>query len=181
MGIMISPEKLRRFPFFSSMDDETIKELAMVCEVVRVKKGEWLFHAGESASALYLILKGKVEVRAQLGSKSTNLIGVSTLSEGDIFGWSSLVQPYVYQMGVVSLSRTELGKFDGVQLSAFMTHYPAAGYKIMSRITETIGRRLTDLRVRFVSLVEGDRWQHLSLKESQYVADGGRSKPLEPD
>lgn len=177
MGIMISPETLRRYPFFASLDDEVIKEFAMAGEVIELPGDTWIFHSGDKADEFYLILEGRVEIRTALNTEGTCQIGVSTLKPGEMFGWSALVEPYVYQMGAATLSECKCAVFDGVVLCELMTHRPNVGYILISRITSIIGSRLMDLRVRFVSLIEGGRWQRISVQPSVYVEDGGCAKP----
>lgn len=179
MGKMISPETLRRYPFFASLETDVIKEFAMAGEIVEFVRDAWVFHCGEKAEAFYLILEGSIEIRTALGSEGTRQIGVSTLKRGEMFGWSALVDPYVYQMGAATLSKCKLARFNGVALCELMTHRPDVGYILITRVTNIIGNRLMDLRVRFVSLIEGERWQRLAVRPSVIVEDGGHAKPPE--
>jgi CRP-like cAMP-binding protein len=178
MGMMISPEVLRRYPLFSGLDDEMIKKLAMAGEKVSIKKGDWLFREGEVAKHLYIILKGKVEIKVSLGKEDMYQVGVTRLVDGDLFGWSSLVEPYKYQLGAVATTTCELAKFDGIRLCELFTHNPAVGYIMMSRITQVIGARLVHLRIRFVSLIEGGRWEQLANQKLMYASVGGRLRPI---
>jgi CRP-like cAMP-binding protein len=175
MGFMVSPETLRQFPLFASLQSEILAEFAMSGELVSLASNTTLFHAGEKATALYIILEGCVEIRTAVGLEGTCQIGVSTLRKGDLLGWSALVEPYIYQMSAVATAASKLIKFDGVCICEILTHNPEVGYVIMSRITETIGSRLNDLRVRFISLIEGGRWQHFSVRKSLYIDEGGRA------
>jgi len=177
MGIMVSPERLRRYPFFGGLEYPVLKELAMASEVVSVARGGWIFHPGDCADALYLLLRGKVEIRAPLGPEAATQIGLSTLREGDILGWSCLLEPFVYQMGAVALTRADLVRLKGAALRELMACRPEVGYLLMSRVAEIVAARLTQLRVQFVSLIEGGRWQRLDVRPSVLVTDGGRSRP----
>jgi CRP-like cAMP-binding protein len=179
MGIMVSPEVLRRYPFFAGVEHPILKQLAMAGEVLTLRRGEWLFQPGDSAQYLYLVRKGRVEIRAPLGPEAVNHIGVTTLRQGDILGWSCLVEPFVYQMGAGAATKAELVQLNGVALRQLMTEHPEVGYLLMSRVAGVIGSRLTDLRVQFVSLIEGGRWQRLEVRPSVLSLEGGRAKPLD--
>jgi CRP-like cAMP-binding protein len=171
MSIMVSPETLRRYPLFASLDHCMIKAVAMVGEVIEVKQGTWLFYEGSRADALYMVLHGAVVLKIALDWEKSCHADLCTLVEGDILGWSALVEPYIYQMGAVAGQDSTLVKWDGVGLCELMTHSPAAGYILMCRITQIIGSRLTEFCTRFASLVEGDRWQGVASPESPRLSN----------
>jgi CRP-like cAMP-binding protein len=159
MPLMISPEKLRGLPIFAGLDMETIRSLAMVGEDVTFDKDYWIFHEGENADAFYIILDGSVELKMAIDSRRLRFAEVATLVAGDVLGWSALVDPYIYTMGAVTLTKTKLVKLNGVGVSEILTHAPAVGYTVMTRLAKIIGTRLDSLCTRMVSLVEGDQWQ----------------------
>ena len=49
---MISPEVLRRYPFFGFLKDDQFKKVAMLAEEVSWKAGTKIFKAGEKTDAL---------------------------------------------------------------------------------------------------------------------------------
>lgn len=162
MGIMLSPEDLRHFSLFAGLDHAMLKSLAMASEEIQVSKGEWLFHEGDVADALYLIFTGEIELKIALGAEDRRLLCVATLVEGEVFGWSALVEPYTYKLGAIASKDSRLGKMNGVQVCELMVHHPASGCKLISRLLQTVGGRLNELRVRFVSLVEGGPYQNMN-------------------
>jgi CRP/FNR family cyclic AMP-dependent transcriptional regulator len=180
MGMMVSPEILRRLALFASLDDEMIKCIAMAGEVKIVNNDEWLFREGETAKHLYIILSGRVEIKVSLGPLDIHQIGVCSLREGDLFGWSALVDPYQYQLGAVTSTQCRLVQFDGIRLCELFTHHPSVGYIMMSRITKIIGSRLINLRIQFVSLIEGGRWERLANQKLMVMSVGGRLSPIDP-
>ena len=164
MGIMVSPETLRRMPLFAGLDHPLIKAFAMASEEIEIQKGEWLFHASERAAYLYIILDGVMEIKIPVKLRDVNIPGLTRATNGELLGWSALIDPYIYKMGAIAVKDTRLVKLDGVRMSELMTHNPAAGYKLMNRVLQVVGTRLVDLSVQFVSLVEGDRYQTLGGK-----------------
>lgn len=177
MGLMVSPEILRQYPLFASIDDPLLKKVAMTGDVISAEKRTWLFREGEEANFLYLVLKGEVMIRVSIGTEILRQVGVLKLGRGEILGWSALVDPYIYQLGAECIENCELAKFDSVKLSELMTHHPHLGYLLMSRVTQVIGERLINLRIRLVSLVEGGRWEKVFGKEPYYIFEGGRLSP----
>ena len=150
---MISPEVLRRFSLFAGLDAEVFKSLAMTGEEITVSAGEWLFREGAAADALYLIMDGAVDLKIDLNEAGTEQADLSSLVSGEVTGWSALVEPYVYTLGAVAMSDTCVARLDGAQLRALMEEQPEVGYTLMHRVAQVIATRLTNLRVRFVSLI----------------------------
>ena len=57
---MISPEILRRYPFFGALSDAQIKAIAMIAEEEQYAKGAVICEEGQPAKAFYLLLEGGV-------------------------------------------------------------------------------------------------------------------------
>ncbi len=148
---MISPETLRRYSFFAALDPATLKEIAMLSSEVAFQAGEWLFHQGDPAEAFYLILEGAVDLQLNLDEAGTRRVDMCRLVEGDVVGWSALVEPHVYTLGAVASSATRLAKLDGAAMRDLMNREPAVGYQIMQRLSRVLAQRLTNMRVRFAS------------------------------
>jgi CRP-like cAMP-binding protein len=177
MGRIISTQELNRLPFFAGLSHAEIKTLSLETEVVKLTTGEWLFHEGERAEFFYILLEGRIEIRISISPELIEQAGVSSLEKGDILGWSALMEPHIYTLGAVALRDCRLARFNGVNFCEMLTHHPAIGYKLMNRITQVIGRRLQNLRIRLASLIEGDQWQTMASRKSAIASVGGRSKP----
>jgi CRP/FNR family cyclic AMP-dependent transcriptional regulator len=150
---MISPEVLRRFTLFAGLDAEVFKTLAMTGEEVTVSAGDWLFQEGAAADALYLIMEGTIDLKINVNEAGTEQADLSSLVSGDVTGWSALVEPYIYTLGAVATSNARVARLDGEELRALMEEQPEVGYLLMHRVAQAIATRLTNLRVRFVSLI----------------------------
>lgn len=161
MGIMLSVETLRRYPFFAELDHTSLTTLAMAGEVVAAEKGGWLFQEDDTAQALYIGLQGTVEIRVGLDAMRSRHAVVCSLGKGDIFGWSSLIEPYIYRSGAYASTDARLAKVDGLLFRELMDDHPDVGYRIMRRIAGIVASRLDNLSVCMASLVEGGPVQEL--------------------
>lgn len=158
---MVSPELLRRFTLFAGLPPAIFKDIAMLGDEISVKAGEWLFAQNDSADALYLILKGKVELKIATDEEKPNIIAekklsdyvdLTTLIEGEVIGWSALLDPYVYTLGATAETDVQLIKLDCEKLLELMKDNPQTGYIFMTRVAKALAERLTNMRVRFVSI-----------------------------
>ena len=150
---MISPETLRRYALFAGLEPGVFKTLAMMGDEVSLAAGTWIFQEGSEADALYLVDSGSVELKLKLDEAGEHQIDLATLVAGDVLGWSALVEPYVYTLGAVASGDARLIRLDGAQLRGFMIDDCISGTVLMQRLAQALGKRLTNLRVQFASLV----------------------------
>lgn len=97
---MISPELLRRFPFFNFMDDAQLKAVAMIAEELTYKKDEVVVEAGKPADRFFFLIDGSVTHNAVVTSEHDPYYRkeyfVSDINPGEIFGISALIEPYIF-------------------------------------------------------------------------------------
>jgi CRP/FNR family cyclic AMP-dependent transcriptional regulator len=150
---MISLQTLYRFPLFAGLDEETLKAIAIPSEMVEASRGEWLFHEGDPADSLYIVLEGSIDLKMALNG-DPHYGDLERLNFGEVVGWSALVEPFVYTLGAVAVDDgTRLARLDAGHLRALMERDPEVGYRLMRRMAGIIRRRLAAMHTRFVSLM----------------------------
>ena len=105
---MVSPELLRRYPFFAGLTHDHIVTMANAAAEQAVEAGNAFFRADEAMCCLYLTIEGAVGVVMELpdhtveqslsgqltGALHTRDVVMRTVGPGEVFGWSALVPPY---------------------------------------------------------------------------------------
>lgn len=152
---MISTEVLRRFPLFAGQSTYMLDEIAMISSEENVPAGEWLCHENEDAHRFYLILEGKIALTlfAFYKGSSQHLKATSTLSKGEILGWSSLVPPHHYKLSAFAETDAQLLVIDGQALKQLFDDNPEYGYPFIKKIAEQISDRLENKIIQVLSLV----------------------------
>ncbi len=148
---MVSPETLRRFAFFGGLDEDFIEALAMITDEITLADGVWLFHEGDKADSLYIVQRGTVQLKARL--PRTQYADLDLLVEGEILGWSAVCMPNFYTLSAFTPQGARLLRMEGKAARELMQERPQMGYVFMCRVAQEVGKRLTDLRNRFVSMV----------------------------
>ncbi len=148
---MISPELLRRYPFFGGLSDTELKSLAMISEEAEFAKDEFLIREGEDADTLYLILEGDVCVMVRTDGED-ELSKVTPITAGQIVGWSAVVPPYKYTAYVRANSDVKAVAIDGPGMRAMFEMDHDFGYLMLSKIVEIIRSRLSDTRIQLASI-----------------------------
>jgi CRP-like cAMP-binding protein len=137
---MISPELLRRYPFFSSVKDESLKKIAMITDEKEAPAGRILHHENESASHLYVIQEGEVDIQYVLGTGEYKT--VYTVVAGELMLWTSLIAPYKTRSVACVKKPVKLIAIDAPKLREMFAADPLLGYRIMYELTKAVGERL---------------------------------------
>jgi len=146
---MISPERLRRYPYFASISNDSLKAIAMMAEEKSVPAGTQLFSEGDPADSLSIILKGEVAIQFTLGNGERRT--VDTLVEGDLLMWSALVEPYKATAVATAEKETHLAKIEGKRLRELCEKDPLLGYRLMTQIAKLLAHRLEGARAQLAA------------------------------
>lgn len=149
---MITPEILTAFPFFAGLSEAELRSVSIIAKKVSFQRGESIFRENDPAHTLYLLIDGWVDVVVNTDAKGEQHELVSTLSPGDILGWSAVVDPYVYTGSAVCASPVEVIEFKGADLLGMFELDPKLCCVILRRVCQVIADRLHATRLQMVSL-----------------------------
>jgi CRP/FNR family cyclic AMP-dependent transcriptional regulator len=144
---------LYRLPLFEGLSAPTLRTLAMASREITVDEGDWLFHEGEEADALYVILRGAIDLKMTIDAERIDCADLERLGAGETIGWSALVEPYVFTLSAVAVENTHLLKLEATDVRAWAKQEPEEGYKLMSRLAQLIRRRLSAMHTHLVSVI----------------------------
>ena len=147
---MISPEMLRRYPYFAQISEESLKLIAMMADEMTIPAGTQIFSEGDPANTLYVIVRGEVNIQYVLGSGERRT--VDTLVGGDLLVWSALVEPYKTTAVGTAVKETQLVKVAAPQLRALCDCDPQVGYRLMLEVAKLLAHRLEGARLQLASV-----------------------------
>lgn len=150
---MVSPELLRRFPFFAGLTDEEIKSIAMISEEEKHQANTFIFRERGRAEKLFVLLEGTVDIMVNTDEEGLEQETVSTLTHGDVFCWSSVVEPHVLTASAFTATPVTVVSIDGAGLRAMFELDCHLGYRILQKSAEIISSRLRDTRIQMLSMV----------------------------
>jgi CRP-like cAMP-binding protein len=158
---MVSPELIRRYPFFAGLDYDHIVKLSKVANERSVEAGHCFFHETDDLKSVYLVLEGAValvfevpdqdveqQVSGQLtGELKTKDITVSTVGTGDVFGSSGLIPPHTATATAKAITPCKVLAFDSKELLKIFEEDCRFGYIMAQKAAQVIRERLRDLRI----------------------------------
>ena len=143
---MISPEILRRYPFFNRFNATQLKRLAMLAEEERVPADTTLFERGQPARAMYLLLEGNIELYDEAQDQFDPSIKLSfyvgSVEAGEIAGMSAVIPPYRLTATARTSTPCRLIRFDGARLREEMRAECAFAAALLIPVAQTALERL---------------------------------------
>jgi CRP/FNR family cyclic AMP-dependent transcriptional regulator len=150
---MVSPELLRRFPFFSGLTDEEIKSIAMISDEEKHEADTFIFRERDKAHKMYVLIEGTVDIMVNTDEEGLERETVSTLTHGDVFCWSAVVEPNLLTASAFAATPVRLVAIDGAGLRAMFELDCHLGFRILQKAAVIISSRLKDTRIQMLSLV----------------------------
>ena len=152
---MISPELLRRYPFFGHLNDTQLKDMAMIAEETTYQAKATIFEEGQPADALYLLLDGGVDLfygsQEEYHPTTRKEFPVGEINPGEIFAISTLIKPYMLKATARAAQDLRVIKFNATKLRDLMGADPTLGCVLMKQIAEVAMERLAYTRIQLAA------------------------------
>jgi CRP-like cAMP-binding protein len=152
---MISPEMLRRYPFFCCLEESQNQALAMLADEIELKSGTTLFEEGQTAEALYFLLEGGIDLYYKAEDKyrpqNSKEFLVGSINPGEVFGISALIEPYIYSATARVSQDGRAIKIEAAGLRALCNQDCKMGYTLMLQIAKAAMERLAYTRVQLAA------------------------------
>jgi CRP-like cAMP-binding protein len=141
---MISPELLRRHPFFGFLNDSELKAIAMISEEVTYKDKTVITEPNQPADYLYFLMAGNGSnyfiVDQREGYKE---LYAGEVNPGEMFGISSLIEPYIHTLSVQANGEVKAIKINAKALREACQADTNLGFHFMKAIAGILMYRLS--------------------------------------
>ena len=141
---MVSPELIRRYPYFSGISIAQLNMLANIAEEVEFEPGQYFHHEGDDINKVFIIIEGEVSLVTSLPQQNKEVV-INTIGAEDVFGWTSLLPPFTAGAGAKSNTKCKLIEFNAAELRAKFTEDYEFGYLMMMKIAQIIRDRLDSI------------------------------------
>jgi len=145
-------EKLEKHELFGLLSPDEMKRLSSVSGVSQLREGEKVYSEGVPASHLFILIKGRVELKRPTQG-GLNLL-VDDLLAGSIFGVSSLMGADRYLLNAECVEDSELLKIEGKALRKILDDHPAVGYAVQRRVSQIFFRRYLNAMERLQTVIQ---------------------------
>jgi CRP-like cAMP-binding protein len=128
-----------------------VERLSGAASVVKLGKGERVYAQGNPATHLFVVLKGRVELRRPAQGGLSFL--VDEVSVEGVFGISSLSGGERYLLNAECVEDSEVLKVDSQVLRRILDENTVIGYAVQRRITQIFFKRYLDAMEKLLSVV----------------------------
>ncbi len=149
---MVSPELLRRYPFFASLDEKQLEAIAEISQEKSHSKGTLLVKENTNATVLALLMEGDIDLIFSGGGEgaiSNALVG--SIAPGEVYGVSSLIDPYRYTATAKATIPVKVIEVDGLALRALVEKDWKMGYIMMRNVAIAVLERLRYTQVELAA------------------------------
>jgi CRP/FNR family transcriptional regulator, cyclic AMP receptor protein len=149
---MISPELLRRYPYFGQLTDDQLKAIAMIAEEKSYPKDMLVVKENTPANKLMVLLEGDIDLVYSGGGEgaiSNALVG--SIAPGEVFGVSALIEPHLYTASSRTTVPIKVIEIDGIALRELMAKDTCLGYILMRNTAIAVLERLRYTQVELAA------------------------------
>ena len=143
---MVATVLLENSWLFQGLPPESFRPIADCAKERRFPAESMIFKEGDPASDLWVLAEGELELVYVIHARSPFPMKIAHIMPGDPFGWSAMARNEKYIGNARPMVDSAVWQIPAARLFEIMDRDPVAGYRIMSRLTQLISRRLHDVR-----------------------------------
>jgi len=152
---MISPELLRRFPFFGNLENSQLVAISIIAEEETFNNGDTIFQERSPAESLFLLEEGSIDlyftVVDNFHPELRQEFSIGEINPGEPFGISALIEPYVLTATARVSSPSRVIRINAAALRATMDTDQSLAYTLMQKIAKAAIDRLNDTRIQLAA------------------------------
>jgi CRP-like cAMP-binding protein len=133
-------EALDALPICASLSADELERLAGALEPVSVERGDAVFKEGSTSQAMYLLARGKVEVRLLKRDKP-----IAILRAPSVFGEMGVLTASAHSATVVAASAVEIYALSAKRFDEFLRAGDVLAYKLGLNLARLLAARLREV------------------------------------
>ncbi len=150
----ISIKDLQGVDIFAGLSDNDLEQIRKVCIQRTYQAGELCAVQGETTDELRIVNGGKVAIEVRIEViPYTQTLSVVTLTRGNVFAWSALVEPHVLTASARCIERTQIICIKASDLQHIFKQWSLIERVVMKNLATVISSRLRDSRTQLVRLI----------------------------
>jgi CRP-like cAMP-binding protein len=131
-------DTIQESELFKGVSQRVISEIGKSGEELTYKKDSIIFNADEKALYIYELVEGSVDILML----EKDVVHLTANRTGQIFGWSALVEPFVYTASAKCVSDTKVIRISKDSVEGAIKRHPAEGLAILQHLAGIISKRL---------------------------------------
>jgi CRP-like cAMP-binding protein len=142
---------------FHNVPEEKMARLEPISQVQTASAGQWLFHKGDRAEAIYLVEDGAIELLMPVDPDIEIPVALIRPGNGCV-GVGALLEPYTYTLSARCKQNSLLTVITGADLQKLSKEDPVFGHIVMTNLAQRLLERLRETReevkIHFMNLIQ---------------------------
>jgi CRP-like cAMP-binding protein len=139
MSVHTLEEVLSQHPFLDGLAPEHVETITGCARNLVFDPGEFLCRDGEEANTFYMLRSGTVALEMRTPQSA---LRITTVGEGEVLGWSWLVEPYRWRFDARAVTPVRTFMLDGACLRRKTQTDHELGYQLLRRFAQVMQQRL---------------------------------------
>jgi CRP/FNR family transcriptional regulator len=153
---MIHPELLSKYPLFSFFTPAQLKKIAKIAVEQPYGRGSILFRENERADAIYILLKGSVEllfvVEVEYHPELRKEFRFRVIYPGETFGISAFIEPYLLTSTARAVEPSLVIRIDAEPVLEMCQKDDKLAYSLIQQVARTAMDRLNATRLQLAAV-----------------------------
>ena len=134
----------------TDLDDAGVQSLSSYLEVRESSRGKRIYEAGQPGGAIYIVLRGSVDIRLRTGRHHWSRI--ARIGPGMIFGEVSFHTPGKHTATAVATQATQTMTLHRAEFDRMAKDHPELAVSLLATIGRVLGRRLRQANLEILRL-----------------------------
>ena len=147
---MVDIKQLPRVPLFEHISPHRLEHMLSAAEMVRYEKSETLFHQGERAKAIWLILEGWVHLVRSTPGDGSHAVLIFTITPREVLCGISALESSVYHVSAVAGTECLTVRIPSEAFNEALTREPALAHDVLRLCI----RRIQHIAQQYGSMAE---------------------------
>jgi CRP-like cAMP-binding protein len=148
----LTRETIESLLIFQNLESDDLDLLVGLFEAEQYIAGQKIFQQGQRADKVHILVEGTIEI--QFKPYDGEVITVTSIHAGDIFGWSAVLGRWDYTSDAVASEDGHGLSMQGKVLREFCAEHPSTGIILLERLAEVISARLRSTHEKVVDLLQ---------------------------
>ena len=134
---------LKEIPLFMDCSPETLRAISKIAIEYNCEKGQMLYHVGDAADNLYVLVNGIVTFKTKSVLNYLNVQQV--MGRAMIFGWAAVLSNSPKRVGTAQcLENSKIFAINGRQLLDTLENDPKSGFLVMKQMCAVIANTFAE-------------------------------------
>jgi CRP/FNR family cyclic AMP-dependent transcriptional regulator len=143
---------LKKSELFSELDDKELPMIEAITEPLQVAVGDLVCKQGKKQDKIYIVEDGSMAIVLEVGPLAQRQ--VQSARNFGTFGWSAMVEPYIYTASVRATVTSRLLALKANRLREICQNRPDIGCKIYRAIARVVAKRLRESYEQLIGVTD---------------------------